>query len=59
MEIREVTADKKRLLPLLLLADPCEAMIDGYLASGRLFVAEQDGAPVCTAVVSERARCRL
>ncbi len=61
MEIREITVDKKRLLPLLLLADPCEAMIDGYLAFGRLFVAEQDGAPVCGAVVSERpdAACEL
>lgn len=26
-----ITTDKKQYLPLLLLADPCEAMIDRYL----------------------------
>ena len=29
-----ITTDKKQYLPLLLLADPCEAMIDRYLEAG-------------------------
>ena len=38
MEIREVTSGKKRYLPLLLLADEQESMIDCYLDRGRMFV---------------------
>ena len=37
MDIRLITEDKKRFLPLLLLADEEEAMIDRYLARGDLF----------------------
>ena len=29
-----ITTGKKQYLPLLLLADPCEAMIDRYLEAG-------------------------
>lgn len=38
MEIKEVTADKKRYLPLLLLADEQENMIDRYLDRGTMYV---------------------
>lgn len=38
MEIKEVTTDKKRYLPLLLLADEQESMIDRYLERGTMFV---------------------
>ena len=33
-----ITTDKKQYLPLLLLADPCEAMIDRYLEAGDMHV---------------------
>lgn len=48
--IVEVTADKKRYLDLLLLADEQEDMIDRYLDDGRLFVLDDDGTK-CVAVV--------
>lgn len=38
MEFQEITSDKKRFLPLLLLGDEQEDMIDRYLDAGRLFV---------------------
>lgn len=43
MAIREVKADKKRYLDLLLLADEQEDMIDRYLADGTMYVLEDDG----------------
>lgn len=43
MEIKEVTADKKRYLPLLLLADEQESMIDRYLERGTMFVLADGG----------------
>lgn len=46
-----IKADKKQYLPLLLLADPCEAMIDHYLEAGDMHVLSIGGAPVCVAVV--------
>lgn len=49
--IHLVTENKKRLLPLLLEADPCEVMIDRYLKAGDLFVLEKDNVPICVAVV--------
>lgn len=45
--------DKKRFLPLLLLADPEEAMIDRYLADGELWVWEEGDTVIGTAVVLE------
>ena len=48
--IVEVTADKKRYLDLLLLADEQEDMIARYLDDGRLFVLDDDGTK-CVAVV--------
>ena len=38
MEIKEVTANKKRYLPLLLLADEQENMVDRYLERGTMFI---------------------
>ena len=44
MKIRKVETDKKEYLPLLLLADEQEDMIDRYLERGDLYVLEDDGA---------------
>lgn len=46
-----ITTDKKQYLPLLLLADPCEAMIDRYLETGEMHVIKAGDAAVCEAVV--------
>lgn len=43
MEIRQVKADKKKYLNLLLLADEQEDMIDKYLERGEMFVLDDDG----------------
>ena len=43
MTITEVTQNKKRYLPLLLLADEQEDMIDRYLERGTMYVLEDDG----------------
>lgn len=52
MEIREVATDKKRYLPLLLLADEQESMIDRYLDRGTMFVLT-DGTVVGECVVTD------
>ena len=51
--LKEIISDKRDYLPLLLLADPCEVMINRYLDDGRLFVIEEHGETVCVAVVLE------
>ena len=38
MEIREITGDKRRYLPLLLVGDEQEEMVMRYLPHGSLFV---------------------
>ncbi len=43
MRIRIVTENKKAYLPLLLLADESECMIDRYLDRGTLFVLRSEG----------------
>lgn len=43
MEIREVKRDKKRYLPLLLLADEQEDMVDRYLEWGIMYVLDDGG----------------
>lgn len=43
MEIKEIKSNKKEYLPLLLLADEQEDMVDLYLEKGRMFVLEDDG----------------
>lgn len=43
MEIREVTEDKKKYLPLLMEADEQEDMIDRYIERGRMYILVCDG----------------
>ena len=43
MEIKEITANKKDFLDLLLLADEQEDMVDRYLERGRMFVLDDGG----------------
>lgn len=50
--LRKITEQKKQYLPLLLLADPCEAMIDRYLERSDLYLLEEDGRAVAVAVVA-------
>ena len=44
MEVREIQANKKQYLSLLLLADEQEDMIDRYLDRGRMYVLDDQGA---------------
>lgn len=43
MEIREIKENKKQFLPLLLLADEEEAMIDSYIENGTMYVLDDGG----------------
>lgn len=52
MEIREIKENKKQYLPLLLLADEQESMIDKYLDRGTVYVLEDDGVK-CQCVVTD------
>lgn len=54
MKIKSITTNKKRFLPLLLLADEQESMIDRYLGRGELFVMydKQETEAVAVAVVT-------
>lgn len=52
MEIREVTENKKQFLPLLLLGDEQEDMIDRYLERGTMYVLSDDGVK-CQCVVTD------
>jgi len=60
-QIRIVTENKKEYLPLLLEADPCEAMIDRYLEQGELAVLEEENKTIAAAVVVrlDDRRCEL
>lgn len=51
MSIQFITNDKKHYLPLLLLADEQESMIDRYLERGDLFVMFDGQNPIAVAVV--------
>ncbi len=53
MEIYAVTGDKKRYLPLLLLADEQEDMIDRYLARGTMYVLDDCGVKAECVVTDE------
>ena len=52
MEIKEIKANKKQFLPLLLLADEQEDMIDRYLDRGTMYVLDDDGVK-CECVVTD------
>ena len=53
MEIREILTDKKKYLPLLLLADEQEDMIDRYLERGTMYVLEEGGVKAECVVTDE------
>ena len=56
MEIRKIDGDKKRFLPLLLLGDEQESMIDRYLECSDMFAMfDRRNAPIAIAVVSKKA----
>lgn len=55
MEIRKISADKRAFLPLLLEADPCEAMIDRYLDDGELYALMINGRAASVAVVLDKS----
>ena len=54
MEIRRIAAGKEVYLPLLLEADPSEAMIEKYLAGGELYVLLANGQTAGAAVITLR-----
>ena len=51
--IQEIHHNKKDFLPLLLLGDEQESMIDRYLERGRLFVLFEGETPLCCAVITD------
>ena len=53
-EIRRIAAGKRAYLPLLLDADPSEAMLDRYLDAGDMYVLFAHGRAVAEAVVTRR-----
>lgn len=53
MEIRKITDNKKQFLPLLLLADEQESMIDRYLERGTMYVLDDDGVKAECVVTDE------
>lgn len=52
MEIKVINENKKQLLPLLLLADEQEDMIDKYIEIGTMYVLEDDGVK-CECIVTD------
>ena len=58
MQIQLVSTDKKRFLPLLLLADEQESMIDRYLERGDLYVMYDEllTEPIAVAVVTDEGK---
>ena len=61
LTIEEIKCNKKEYLPLLLLADPCEEMIDLYLDKGEMYILNYDNKTICEAVVVEisNTECEL
>ena len=53
MQIKEITANKKDFLDLLLLADEQEDMVDRYLERGRMFVLDDGGVKAECVVTDE------
>ena len=53
MEIRNIETNQKQYLPLLLLADEQEEMIDRYLERGVMYVLEDDGVKAECVVTDE------
>jgi len=59
--IKEIKCNKKDYLPLLLLADPSEEMIDLYIDKGEMYVLNDDNKTICEAAVvkGSNAECEL
>lgn len=55
MEIIEIKENKKQFLPLLLLADEQESMIDRYLDRGTMYVLDDHGIK-CECVVTDEGK---
>ena len=53
MQIRKIAHDKKRYLPLLILADEQEDMIDLYLEKGTMYILDDDGIKAECVVTNE------
>jgi len=56
MRIAEIVQSKKTYLPLLLLADEQENMIDRYLDRGEMFALEDEGGVVGVIVVTDEGK---
>jgi len=54
----KITKNKKAFLPMLLDADPCEAMIDRYLEESDMFVLERDEEVIGEAVVDGKGEIK-
>ena len=55
MEIIEIKENKKQFLPLLLLADEQESMIDRYIDRGMMYVLVDNGVK-CECVVTDEGK---
>ena len=53
MEIIKITQNRERYLPLLLLADEQESMIDKYLPRGTMYALDDDGVKAVCVVTDE------
>ena len=51
IEIQQIWEQKKQYLPLLLLGDEQESMIDRYLEQGTLYVMQKAGNPIAVCVI--------
>lgn len=52
MEIKEIKENKKQFLPLLLLADEQETMINRYLDRGKMYILDDNGMK-CECVITD------
>ena len=55
MEIKEIKENKKQFLPLLLLADEQETMIDRYLDRGTMYILDDNGIK-CECVITDEGK---
>lgn len=55
MEIKEIKESKKQFLPLVLLADEQENMIDQYIDRGTMYVLEDNGIK-CECIVTDEGK---
>ncbi|HBH4060925.1 TPA: GNAT family N-acetyltransferase [Clostridioides difficile] len=61
IEIKTIEINKKSQIDLLMLADPCEEMIDKYLNKGTMYALYDNKELTCIAVVNEISKeiCEL